>query len=622
MSGKYSGKSGIVIAIDIGTTSSAAAYCIKMPGEKLRLEVVNQWPMQVTSTLLFRDSVDVAQPNSDAKVKTAILYNHAGEMVAFGAETENDGDLQQERQGNLHRAEWFKLHFGPSTLRNHPVVKPLPHIPVTVDDMYKDALGYCVKQIENTVLQRSPRGRKQWEELSPQMTVVLTTPNGWMGAEQHRLRKAAVRAGLVPSSGEDRVLFLSEAEVAGIHFAIENGSLVKTDWLKPGSHLIVCDIGGGTVDTTRYTVISSRPSLKLKESSMPLCSMAGGSTVTMRARDWLQGQALKGTNWDNETEMSQLVERFDTKTKQMFTAGDMFLPLGGAATTKRIPRRGFTVEIDQGYLKIPNATMRSFFAPSLEQIEHDIDFATKNVEGQVIATNVLIVGRFGDSRYLYNELCAWGQQRGLNFTKPENMSSKGTVSGALRWALSPLVHERLAKFHYGTDIRIPFDQNNQEHRRRPESILQTQQGEVQILRAWGSIVEKGVDIPASQEFISSYVYELDARETQLVREEIIYIYTGHGHSTTPPLFLDLPSNQSAADRRPVLQRGVEVFCTIQADLTRCFRATPSHRTPSGALFKEVKVDVCLRLGSTEFQAWLQWLEDGNLQRGRATVVFN
>ena len=45
------------------------------------------------------------------------------------------------------------------------------------------------------------------------MYVILTTPNGWEGRQQNRMRQAAIKAGLVDHNGGQRVKFVTEAEV-------------------------------------------------------------------------------------------------------------------------------------------------------------------------------------------------------------------------------------------------------------------------------------------------------------------------------------------------------------------------------------------------------------------------
>jgi hypothetical protein len=52
-----------------------------------------------------------------------------------------------------------------------------------------------------------------WKALSPTMYVILTTPNGWEGSQQNRMRQAAIKGALVDRNGGQRVKFVTEAEV-------------------------------------------------------------------------------------------------------------------------------------------------------------------------------------------------------------------------------------------------------------------------------------------------------------------------------------------------------------------------------------------------------------------------
>ena len=53
---------------------------------------------------------------------------------------------------------------------------------------------------------------------------MLSHPNGWEGAQQTQMRKAAALAGLIPDNqgGYDRIAFVTEGE-ASLHFSIRNG---------------------------------------------------------------------------------------------------------------------------------------------------------------------------------------------------------------------------------------------------------------------------------------------------------------------------------------------------------------------------------------------------------------
>lgn len=63
---------------------------------------------------------------------------------------------------------------------------------------------------------------------------VLSHPNGWEGKEQALMRKAAVKAKLIPDreEGHARISFVTEGE-ASLHFSVETG--VLEEGVKVGS---------------------------------------------------------------------------------------------------------------------------------------------------------------------------------------------------------------------------------------------------------------------------------------------------------------------------------------------------------------------------------------------------
>ena len=63
-----------------------------------------------------------------------------------------------------------------------------------------------------------------WDSVANNIDFVLTHPNGWEGAQQAQIRRAAVRAGLVNDTpeGQARLQLLTEGE-ASLHFCIANG---------------------------------------------------------------------------------------------------------------------------------------------------------------------------------------------------------------------------------------------------------------------------------------------------------------------------------------------------------------------------------------------------------------
>lgn len=77
-----------------------------------------------------------------------------------------------------------------------------------------------------------------WSTVEDDIDFVLTHPNGWEGAQQSQIRRAAVFAGLISDTadGQSRLQLLTEGE-ASLHFCIGN-NLVSNDmkvWFIPAS---------------------------------------------------------------------------------------------------------------------------------------------------------------------------------------------------------------------------------------------------------------------------------------------------------------------------------------------------------------------------------------------------
>jgi hypothetical protein len=109
----------------------------------------------------------------------------------------------------------WKLHLRPAHL---PLIAnlELPSLPpyvTSVDVVLADFLGYIQKCVRDFIITSHGGGDQIWAALYPSMHVILTTPNGWEGAQQKRMRTAAYTARLVDGNGGQRVHFVTEAEV-------------------------------------------------------------------------------------------------------------------------------------------------------------------------------------------------------------------------------------------------------------------------------------------------------------------------------------------------------------------------------------------------------------------------
>ncbi|KAJ7153012.1 hypothetical protein C8R46DRAFT_1121030 [Mycena filopes] len=575
----------LIISIDVGTTFTATSFCLLQPGNVPKFEEILRWPKQGTP---------------DAKVPSVLYYDSDGNPRAFGAETEDDDTIIEAEENGWFRAEWWKLLLRPSHLS---IIQDLdlPPLPanVTLDDVFAHHLGYVKDQVKAYITTTYGEGGNIWDTLSPTMYIILSHPNGWEGAQQRRMREAAIRAGLVDAAGGRRVRFVSEAEAA-VLYAADSGSV--GDWLVADGQLILCDCGGGTVDITGYKIDAVKPVLKLSESSASRCYLAGAVFVTQAAKKFFQAR-LQGTEWEKEESMQRIVNHFDRNAKKKFTDETMvsYVQLDGHKSNPNL-------NITRGRLKITGAEMASFFAVPLQKIQDGLEVAFEN--GDRLADKVILVGGLASSPYVFSKLDEWGKALGISVTRPDGPTVKAVANGALAWHLDASVDSRVAKYHYGINVRRPWDAADPNCVERIGTRYQGINGHWYIGYGWSSIVKKNEKLEAAKEFSAGFSTEMEEGRSDFEHSVKIYVY----RRSTPPAFITFPGRQS-------LQPGFEVICQVTADLEQCYEATEFSESETGRRYKRVCFEVCLALGETELAARLRWKEDGEEVYGPATVAY-
>ena len=100
---------------------------------------------------------------------------------------------------------------------------PLPRNK-TSTDLFGDFLSYLFRCTRSFIIDTHANGLALWNAVHRDMQFVLSHPNGWEGAQQAKMRRAAIQGGLIPDTdeGRSRIRFVTEGE-ASLHACVLNG---------------------------------------------------------------------------------------------------------------------------------------------------------------------------------------------------------------------------------------------------------------------------------------------------------------------------------------------------------------------------------------------------------------
>jgi hypothetical protein len=167
----------------------------------------------------------------------------------------------------------------------------LPALPYgrSAVDVFGDFLGYLFRCTRTFIIDTHANGKALWASVERDLQFVLSHPNGWEGAQQTKMRRAAVIGGLIPDTdeGRSRIRFVTEGE-ASLHACVLNGLADDVLHNPAGQGFLVADAGGGTLDISSYAVRGTSP-LVMEEIAPPDCVFAGSVFVSRRAREFLEG---------------------------------------------------------------------------------------------------------------------------------------------------------------------------------------------------------------------------------------------------------------------------------------------------------------------------------------------
>ncbi|KAI0031113.1 hypothetical protein K488DRAFT_52739 [Vararia minispora EC-137] len=559
----HGSKRRLVLAFDLGTTYSGVSYALLDPGKPPVIHSVTRFP---------------GQDKGDAMLPTIVHYDKRGRLVTVGAEEPLPEDDEFDEDIQFHKLQWFKLLLRSSETAMHDGI-PTPQLPVsmTIVDVYADFYRYlfdCSKEyIKQT---HAMLGDLVWSSIEHSIDFVLTHPNGWDGAQQGVMRRAMIKAGLVPDTRDDhdRVKFVTEGE-ASLLFCI-NGGLVAEE-IKNGSNIMIIDAGGGTVDLSSYTFTKTSP-MEVREIAIPGCIFEGSVIVRQRAENYLRAK-LRNSRFGSDSYVAVMAGEFDKIAKKRFRGtGHSYIKFGQRSD------RDATFGIRGGQIKLSKEELSCFFDPGIEAIFDAVDEQRSGASPNQILTYFL-VGGFSANEYLFARIQAHLLGRGAKLYRPDGQNVKAVAVGAVSFFLDHYVSTRKAKFTYGTSCGIPYDACKHSHRERAAQRYRDLDDIECIPNAFGSILRKGC--PFSLPLLRSVSLASS-------KQQVTFDILAHQGSGNPPEFLD-----EAED-------SIFTLCKISAELSKIPMET---RSGLDGPYYHRQVDVVISFGTTDRKVELAWTKN-------------
>ncbi|KAJ7030408.1 hypothetical protein C8F04DRAFT_961737 [Mycena alexandri] len=586
----YSGPvRSLVLAIDVGTTFSGVSYAILEPGEVPKIHGVTRFPGQ-------------EHVAGNCKIPSILWYDASGKMVAAGAEGETSTVLSQAEDEGWIKADLFKLRLRPRTMQLNMNGMRLGRLPPnkTAVDVFGDFLAYLFLCTRNFITDTHANGAMLWAAVEHDIKLVLSHPNGWEGAQQSKLRRAAIHGGLIPdtNAGKARIFFVTEGE-ASLHACVLNGLAadVLSDRSKPG--FLIADAGGGTWDISAYSITAQNP-LLIEEIAPPDCIFAGSVFVSRRARRFLE-EKLKSSKYGSPEAVEHITKRFDETTKRLFRDDRTLQFISFGSPLDKDPNVG----IRGGQLKLTGAEVRELFEPSIEAaflaIKAQIDASAGVIK------SVWLVGGFAANHWLFTQLQERLAPYNVTVNRPDSQTSKAVCDGAVGFYVDHHVSVRMSKAFYGVEFLRTFDPEDPEHAARESTLTELPSGPRLLPDAFDCILRQGIKVKESTIFSRKYSTELTSLSVLSVFEVLIWCYRGKGEIPTW-IYRD--------------REEFSTLCVVRADLSPLKGSASPQTGKNGNTFWKIIFSVEIHFGLTEFRARIKWLDNVRFKFSNTELLSN
>ncbi|KAF8598220.1 hypothetical protein BDV93DRAFT_547548 [Ceratobasidium sp. AG-I] len=586
----WKGKSKIVVGIDIGTTDSGVSFAYLQNGYDLTLHRVTQWPGQEAQ-------------QQRGRVPSLVWYNGEKKAASFGAKALSPQVEEEAEDNGWILATYFPLHLCPDDLKVKRDLRLDPLPPgIPLQQIYSDFLRYLLQHTKTYFEDHMLDGKKLWAQFKPTMEVAITCP--YKGSQQQELLRSAVAAaGFVDGDTSRQILFVAESE-AMVHFLYRQTG--TSSLFQPTRKFVICDAGESVVKMTVLSIITTEPTLKLKEHSSAFLQ-TGGIVVDVAAEDYLRKALASAGLHDEDLSdfTNQGVRHFSDYVKRSFhdASANCMIEMAGPRFNNTFIFNNTPIKIRRGRMELPGAIVQSFFDSCVTEI-----CATLNNLLQASAVlDIIITGEFGGSPILQKMIKGKFEPKGYQvfLTNDSYNAYNATTDGAVIWGATDHSCGRALRFSYGFVVSTMFDPEADEHQGRETYV--SSRGYEKVIGAWSQLANKGdmfdqdrvTRVPYNRMFTSSnadlYTFRAD-----------LFAYTEEGK----PSF--------ARDQQGKLLDGFRKICTMTADLSNLRGGLQEVGAP-GESYWSLTYDLCLRFGGVELGASIEWQEQGATRIGLVNV---
>uniref|UniRef100_A0A3B3XVS7 Heat shock protein family A (Hsp70) member 12A.2 n=1 Tax=Poecilia mexicana TaxID=48701 RepID=A0A3B3XVS7_9TELE len=439
-----------VIAIDFGTAYSGYAFNITARDEESD-PILKRWGA--------KHGLDTP------KTPTCILFDQDEKFLSFGYEAKTTYIKMRGEEAKKH---YFFQGFKMDLNRNLKI-KAANNKEMEALEVFSESLRFLKDDALETI------NAKTRTKLTPSdFTWVLTVPTIWEFSAKQFMKKAAMKAGIIKKGDDKKLVMALEPEAASIWckklpadgFISEKHNTESLDQTA-GTRYIIVDCGGGTMDITVHEVLEGGA---LKELIKTSGNNMGGQNVDRKLKKFLKEIFSDGV-WDEykknyPSEVQKMMYDF-TYLKQVDEDVEITCPynLGKLARKKKSIEKFFEsvdgASWNEGYIKISQEKLRSFFDESLQGITKSL----REIKKDLNIGFILLVGGFAESQILRQHI---NEQFGEEYkilcpVRPQ----EAILRGAVEFGRNPkIVAFQRSRFTYGVAVLRRFDESEHKQEKK------------------------------------------------------------------------------------------------------------------------------------------------------------